>query len=90
MTPDFARTTPLAMAAKTEEERSMAWKRQSITAHLAERKPAELLIDSYPDNAGLIISTRVLLPPADAQDFECNDADADALRLPRRSKAQSK
>ena len=46
--------------------------------HLADRtrRLSELLIDSYPANAGFVISTRALLPASDALDFESSDADA--------------
>ena len=50
-----------------------------IITHLAKQKPSALLVDSYPDNAGFVVTTRALLPAKGAQDFESMDADADAL-----------
>lgn len=48
-------------------------------SHLAAQKPSHLLVDRYPDNAGIVITTRFLLPNKDAQEFESVDAEAEAL-----------
>lgn len=47
--------------------------------HLADQKPSHLLIESYPNNAGFVITTRSPLPNKDAQEFETIVADPDAL-----------
>jgi CRISPR-associated endonuclease/helicase Cas3 len=47
--------------------------------HLAAQKPSHLLVDRYPDSAGIVITTRYALPNEDALEFESMDTDSEAL-----------
>lgn len=54
--------------------------RAEVVDHLAKLKRiSDLVVDSYPDRGGFVISTRVLMDAKNQQDFEGMDAEADAL-----------
>jgi len=53
---------------------------RSVIEHLKKRKPSELSVDPYPDYAGFVISTRVMMPPKGSdEDLVGSDGDPDAL-----------
>jgi CRISPR-associated endonuclease/helicase Cas3 len=59
---------------------SLSERQLKIVDHLASLKTSyHLFVDAYPGDVGFVITTRILMPAKDEQDFESMDAEADAL-----------
>lgn len=82
---DWRRSDIQDLLTRLLEDEAPGWAlddaRRKIVQHLAnQKKLTDLRIDAYPDHAGFVISTRVLLEPKGLQEFESvDDSDAEAL-----------
>ena len=81
---DWSRSEIKDLIVHLRDDESPGWPldtaRAEVVDHLAKLKRiSDLVVESYPDRGGFVISTRVLMDAKDQQDFESMDAEADAL-----------